>query len=152
MKQHLQLLTVCLLPFAFCLRAWGQYSIDWFKVAGGGGTSSNGQYSLSGTVGQHDASGPMTGGSFSLTGGFWSLVAAIQTPGAPTLRVYNTNGLITVAWAKPAEGWLLQTTNALPGVASAWPQVPLPYQTNDADIYILTNAPSARAFFRLFKP
>ena len=58
----------------------------------------------------------MTGGSFSLTGGFWSLVEVIQTPGAPPLRIYNTNGLITVAWAKPAEGWLLQTTNVLPDV------------------------------------
>jgi len=28
------------------------YSIDWFKVAGGGGTSTNAQYSLSGTIGQ----------------------------------------------------------------------------------------------------
>ena len=102
------------LPSAFCLSAQAQYSIDWFKIAGGGGTSTNGQYSVSGTIGQHDAGVPMTGGSFSLTGGFWSLVEVIQTPGAPTLRVYNTNGLITVAWAKPAEGWLLQTTNALP--------------------------------------
>ena len=34
------------------------YSIGWWKVAGGGDTSTNGQYSLSGTIGQHDASGP----------------------------------------------------------------------------------------------
>src|SRR5262249_33796647 len=41
------------------------YSIDWFKIAGGGGTSTNGQYSLSGTIGQHDAGGPLTGGNYS---------------------------------------------------------------------------------------
>jgi hypothetical protein len=35
---------------------------------------------LSGTIGQHDAGGPMTGGAFSLTGGFW----AAETAGAPT--------------------------------------------------------------------
>jgi hypothetical protein len=148
------LLFCLLLPLCgtFCLSAQPQYSVDWYKIAGGGGSSSNGQYSLSGTVGQPDASGPMTGGQFSLTGGFWSLVEVMQTPGAPTLRVYNTNGLITLAWAKPAEGWLLQATNALPGVPSPWPQVPLPYLTNDADIYIITSAPPAHAFFRLFKP
>ena len=39
------------------------YSIDWYKIAGGGGTSSNGQYIVSGTIGQHDAGGPMTGGN-----------------------------------------------------------------------------------------
>jgi hypothetical protein len=129
-----------------------QYSVDWYKVAGGGGTSSNGQYAVSGTIGQHDAGGPLTNGQYSLVGGFWSFVGVIQTPGAPTLRIYNTNGLITVAWARPAEGWLLQTTNALPSAPAIWPQVPLPYLTNDADIYILTNPPPANAFFRLFKP
>ena len=46
------------------------YAVDWYKVAGGGGTSTNGQYSVSGTIGQPDASGAMTGGNYSLTGGF----------------------------------------------------------------------------------
>ena len=33
----------CLLSSAFGLRAWGQtYSIDWYKIAGGGGTSTGG--------------------------------------------------------------------------------------------------------------
>ena len=49
-----------------------QYSIDWYKIAGGGGTSTGGTYSVSGTIGQPDASGPMTGGNYSLTGGFWA--------------------------------------------------------------------------------
>ena len=42
-------------------------------------------YSVSGTIGQHDAGGPMTGGNYSLTGGFWALYA-VQTPGAPCLH------------------------------------------------------------------
>jgi hypothetical protein len=63
-----------------------QYSIDWHKIAGGGGTSSGGQYSLSGTIGQPDASAAMTGGNYSLTGGFWALYA-LQTPGAPLLTI-----------------------------------------------------------------
>ena len=58
------------------------YSIDWYKIAGGGGTSSNGQFSVSGTIGQHDAGGPMTGGNFSLTGGFWSLLSVVQSVGS----------------------------------------------------------------------
>ena len=71
----------CLSPFslfcfilvlvAFSLRTSAQnYSIDWYKVAGGGGTSTGGVYSLSGMIGQPDASGAMTGGGYSLTGGF----------------------------------------------------------------------------------
>ncbi len=63
------------------------YSINWYKVAGGGGASTGGVYSVSGTIGQHDAGQPMTGGTYSLTGGFWSLIAVVQTPGAPTLYI-----------------------------------------------------------------
>ena len=55
------------------------YSIDWYKIAGGGGTSTGGTYSLSGTIGQADASGAMTGGGYSLVGGYWAIIA-VQTP------------------------------------------------------------------------
>src|ERR1017187_10234850 len=66
------------------------YSVDWYKVSGGGGTSTGGGYSVSGTIGQHDAGGPMTGGgSYSVTGGFWALYA-VQTPGAPVLSIKLT--------------------------------------------------------------
>jgi hypothetical protein len=59
-----------------------QYWIDWHAVAGGGGTSSNSQYSLSVTVGQSDAI-QMSGGGYFLTGGFWSLDSAAAAIGAP---------------------------------------------------------------------
>jgi len=48
------------------LSANAQYSINWYKIAGGGGTSSNGSYSVSGTIGQPDASGAMTGGQYAV--------------------------------------------------------------------------------------
>ena len=79
---------ILLLTFAdsnYQLRAVN--SIDWYKVAGGGGTSTGGTYQVSGTIGQHDAGGPMTGGNYSLTGGFWALISVMQTPGAPTLYI-----------------------------------------------------------------
>ena len=41
------------------------YSIDWFTIDGGGGTSTGGVYSVSGTIGQPDASGAVTGGNYS---------------------------------------------------------------------------------------
>ncbi|MDX1555655.1 MAG: hypothetical protein R3212_06490 [Xanthomonadales bacterium] len=49
-----------------------EFSIDWYTIDGGGGTSTGGVFSLTGTIGQHDAS-PATaqGGAFSLSGGFW---------------------------------------------------------------------------------
>jgi len=48
------------------------YSVDWYKISGGGGTSTGGVHSVSGTIGQPDAGGPLTGGGYSFTGGVWA--------------------------------------------------------------------------------
>src|SRR5881396_2997907 len=88
------------------------YSIDWFTIDGGGGTSTGGVYSVSGTIGQPDA-GRMSGGIYGLDGGFWGLIAAIQTPGAPFLFVNKSGGSVTISWLKPADGFLLDQTPAL---------------------------------------
>jgi hypothetical protein len=45
--------------------------ISWHTIDGGGGTSTGGAFSLSGTIGQHDAGGPHAGGTYTLVGGFW---------------------------------------------------------------------------------
>jgi hypothetical protein len=51
----------------------GQYEIRKSTIDGGGGHSSGGAIDLRGTIGQPDASlQTATGGSFSLTGGFWA--------------------------------------------------------------------------------
>ncbi len=34
-----------------------------------------------GTISQHDASTPLTGGPYSLTGGFWAIISSVQTAG-----------------------------------------------------------------------
>jgi hypothetical protein len=76
---------------ALCAEVRAQnYSIDWYKVSGGGGTSTGSVFQVSGTIGQHDAGGPMSGSSYSLVGGFWSLTA-IQTPGAPILSIRRSS-------------------------------------------------------------
>jgi hypothetical protein len=62
------------------------FSVDFFVVAGGGGSCAGGDFSLDGTFGQADANEqPLTGDVFSLTGGFWSLCA----PSAPTNSTTN---------------------------------------------------------------
>src|SRR5262245_41656697 len=55
------------------------YSIDWYKIAGGGGTSTGSVYSVSGTIGQPDAGPTMSGGNYSVDGGFWGFIAVVQT-------------------------------------------------------------------------
>jgi hypothetical protein len=47
------------------------FTIPWWKVDGGGGSSQGGDYSVSGTISQHDAGSPMSGGDYTIVGGFW---------------------------------------------------------------------------------
>ncbi len=104
--------TFCLIMLAIVavqLSALAQsYSIDWYKIAVGGGTSTSILYSVSGTLGQPDASGAMSGGNYVVTGGFWSLYA-VQTAGAPLLTITQIGNQAIVSWSPSATGWTLQT-------------------------------------------
>ena len=136
----------CLVILMTGLCAWAQYSMDWYTVDGGGGISTNTQFSISGTIGQPDSSSvPMTGGNFSLTGGFWAL-QAIQTAGAPYLSIVNAGaGQATISWNPNEPGWVLQETLSL--TLASWTNSPS--GTNNP-IMVPTLAPAK--FFRLFKP
>jgi hypothetical protein len=99
---------------ALCATARAQnYSIDWYKVSGGGGGSTGSVFQVSGTIGQHDAGGPMTAGSYSLVGGFWSLTA-IQTPGAPILSITTSgSSSATLHWLYTDIAFHLQQSASL---------------------------------------
>jgi hypothetical protein len=128
------------------------YTVSSYKLAGGGGTSTGGVYSLSGTIGQHDAGGPMTGGSYSLAGGFWNVIA-IQTEGAPLLSVMRSNASVILYWPLPATGFVLDQASALGATpaATVWNQVPLPYQTNATHAFVSVSPPSGTRYYRLRK-
>ena len=126
------------------------YSIDWYKVSGGGGTSTGGVYSVSGTIGQHDAGGPLTGGNFSLTGGFWSLYA-VQTPGAPVLSIKLTStNTAQVYWPSPSTGYNLQVNTNL--ASSNWTTPSETVTDNGTIKYIIVNPPTGNRFYRLKSP
>ena len=126
------------------------YSIDWYKIAGGGGTSTGGVYSVSGTIGQHDAGGPMTGGNYALTGGFWSLYA-VQTPGAPTLRIFlTTTNTAVVAWPAPSTGWNLKSSTNLP--TAGWIGVTNAIVVVDSENQVIISPPAGNRWFRLSNP
>src|SRR5262245_22084399 len=104
MKTTFSVMAVCL-TFVGLAKAQN-YAIDWFTIAGGGGTSTGGVLAVSGTIGQ-PAAGTMSGGVYSLVGGFWGVIA-LQTPGSPLLSVSNANGVVTIYWPRPADGFLLE--------------------------------------------
>jgi hypothetical protein len=126
------------------------YSIDWHKIAGGGGTSSNGQYVVSGTVGQPDADGPMTGGTFSLTGGFWALYA-VQTPGAPLLRIFlTTTNTAVIAWPAPSTGWNLEVNLNLSN--TNWSPAGGTMILAGPENQVIISPPTGNRFYRLSNP
>jgi hypothetical protein len=126
------------------------YSIDWFKVAGGGGSSTGGVYVISGTVGQHDAGGPMTGGPYSLTGGFWALYA-VQTPGAPNLFITPSGNKVVLSWSVSPAGFVLENNNNL-AVPTGWSGA-LPAPTVAGGFNYVTNTINpGNEFYRLHHP
>lgn len=136
-----------LITFKLCAQP---YTVDWYKIAGGGGTSSNGSYQVSGTIGQPDASGAMSGGNYSVTGGFWALINVVQTPGAPTLFVSHGGNVVTVYW-QDVSGWnLVQNGNLTTPIAS-WSPSSSPTLTGGTNYLNLVN-PAGNVFFRLKNP
>lgn len=146
-RRFLALLGFIILHSSFCLRTQGQsYSIDWSTIDGGGGTSTGGVYSVSGTIGQPDAGAVMTGGSFSVNGGFWALPTAVQTTNAPTLTIAPaTPGNATISWTPNTPGFVLQETWSLSLVN--WTNSP-----SGAANPISVPATLPTKFYRLFKP
>ncbi len=136
----------------FSLAAFAQeYSLDWHRISGGGGTSSGGQFTVSGTIGQAEAGGALTGGGYSVTGGFWSFISVVQTPGAPTLRIFMTKtNTAVLAWAAASTGFSLQQ-NADLSIGS-WGAVTNAVSVAGTENQVVVPAQSGRRFFRLVHP
>jgi hypothetical protein len=149
--KKLILLTGLLLP---ALSYAQTYTIDWHKVAGGGGTSTgtNGAsvYSLSGTIGQQDASTAMTGGTYSLTGGFWSLVSVVQTAGTPNLSISEVGNSVIISWPNTGNYTLQQNSNL--AVKAGWAATGYSTNTSNGTNSINITPPVGSLFFRLADP
>ncbi len=133
--------------------AHGQpFSIDWYTIDGGGGTSTGGVYTLSGTIGQPDA-GTMAAGNFALRGGFWSLYAAVQTEGAPYLNVASTaTNTVVISWAISGTSWTLEVTRDVAAKPVQWTPIPPPYLTTGTSLYYVDRpVAAANRFYRLHK-
>lgn len=125
--------------------ALAQYSIPWWKIGGGGGTSAGGGFSITGSIGQFDADGPMFSDRYSVSGGFWALPVAVQVAGAPTLHIAKAApGFAVVWWTPPSTNWVLQESPTLAGTWTNSPSGP----TNP--VTVPTFPPSK--FYRLSSP
>ncbi|MES2705574.1 MAG: hypothetical protein V4726_03125 [Verrucomicrobiota bacterium] len=126
----------------------GPWKLSAFTIDSGGGKSSAGAWTITGTLGQPDAS-PITAtaGAFVVQGGFWADAAVIPAAGdGPGLTLTRLDAFnVQLAWPAEAAGYTLQYSNDL---------------TNWAFLQDITAAGSAawslnqgpRFFFRLKKP
>jgi hypothetical protein len=143
-------LAISLLTFAVSRASAQTYSIDWYTIDGGGGTSTGGVYSVNGTIGQPDA-GHMSGGNFTIDGGFWGIIAAIQSPGSPLLRVIRTStNTVVVAWPAPSTGFSLQQNSDLK--TAAWTGVTNTVNVVGSENQIIVAPPIGNQFYRLKNP
>ena len=135
--------------FASALLATAQnYSVGWFTVDGGGGTSAGGVYSVSGTVGQPDPGPLLTGGHFTVAGGFWVF------EDAPQLRIRQDGLNVIISWPNPSTGYILQQTTQLasPPGAIVWTDVALVPTVDGLEKSVTTPASTGHRFFRLKRP
>ena len=69
----LVVLTIFITAISFAQSSGGDFEITKSTIDSGGGLSSGGNFTLTGTIGQHDASRQIsTGGGFALASGFWA--------------------------------------------------------------------------------
>ena len=145
------LVGLVVLSLAFGLPASGQtYSVDWYKISGGGGVSTGGTYQVSGTIGQTDASGALTGGQYSLTGGFWSLISVVQMPGVPNLRIVpNGANSVQILWPDAATNSYTLQQNANLALTGGWVTSGYGIASANGTNRITITPPVGNLFFRL---
>ena len=152
-KRSALLFSTCLACFlgVFLSTARAQsFSIDWFTIDGGGGTSTGGVFSVSGTIGQPDA-GHMSGGNFTVDGGFWGIIGSIQTPGSPLLSVFVTStNTVVLSWPAPSTGFSLQQNSNLS--TTNWSTVTNTVDNVGGNNQVRIAPPIGNRFYRLVFP
>ncbi len=88
-----------------CAQSGGGYDLSWWTIDGGGVTfATGGSFNLGGTVGQPDASSALTGGTYSLTGGFWFTPCIVSNGDVDGNSCVDDADLLTVLFNFGATG------------------------------------------------
>ena len=92
----------------------------------------------------------MRGGDYSVDGRFWSLIAAVQTPGAPTLNVTATStNTAVVSWPFPSTGFALERNLSLG--STNWTSVTNTVSNDGLFNRVVVPANTGNKFYRLKK-
>ena len=93
----------------------------------------------------------MTGGSYSLTGGFWALISVVQTAGLPNLTITHSGNSVIVSWPDTGSYTLQQNANL--ALANGWATSGYSISTSaNGTSSITITPPTGNLFFRLANP
>jgi len=124
------------------------FGISGFEIAGGGAVSSNGQYALSGTIGQVDAGQPMTAGNYSITGGFWAEAEGAGVLPQPLLSITRSGSNVIISWPSAFSGSRLEAASDL-NAGAVWTPVSQPAVQVGDEYCVTVPIIQARQLFRL---
>jgi len=129
--------------------AHAQLAVNWTTLDGGGGSSSNAAFAVSGTIGQPDAA-VSAGGAFTVRGGFWTAWVVVPVEDAPPLNIFRVGADAILAWPNPSTGFQLQESPSL--VAPAWTNVAAAPVIVGGEKQVSQPLTPVMKFFRLHKP
>jgi hypothetical protein len=143
-KLKILLGALCLVPGL--LR--GEFRIDWWGFGALAGPSTGGGWGLAGRA--DNSSGTASGGPFALTGGYWSIIATVPTPGSPQLTVERAESGVRLSWPRSAEAFTLEESPTLLGTAATpWTASAHARETNATRISVTVPLPVGSRYFRL---
>jgi hypothetical protein len=128
-----------------------EFRINWYSVDGGGGTSAGADFVLTSTIGQADA-GFLSGGEYSLAGGFWTVVTGVVSPPEPGPRLMvslGPDGAVILQWPSSATGFVLQHSSRL--TPNSWSDSDIPVDDDGISRSVILERPAELLFFRLHK-
>jgi hypothetical protein len=102
-----------LLTSVLAAQSGGQFTITKSVIAGGGGRVAGGVFTVDGTIGQAVAGGPSTGGTFSITSGFWGGGSNSTTVDAPFDFDGDGKTDIGIFRASGGEWWIQRSSTSV---------------------------------------
>ncbi len=133
---------------------YAAFTIPWSTLDGGGGkstgtTAGGTVFALTGTIGQFDTTAASaSGGSHTLTGGFWAQLVESSAPDGPRLTLVRfPNGDISLQWPGEAAGWQLESSTNLIQWIAIGGEI-----TNSGVLTLQYNPAIPKQFFRLRYP
>ena len=151
LRLALAVLTVTLLMSGLSFARGQSANASAFTLDGGGGTSSGGEYEITGSIGQMELGSVMSGGDFEVSGEFLAMMVTVPGPDGTALTISVTpQNLVVLSWASDGTDLVLQQSSNLS--APNWTVVGITPADDGLTKSVTLPLTMGNKFFRLTKP